>query len=109
MATKNITEKTLQEALSGCRDVVIDFWATWCGPCKVISPKLERLSDEHPEILFGKINVEEEQNLIKDYGITSIPTIIAFRDQHEVARHVGRASEEALHNFLQSAFEITNG
>lgn len=107
MAMNSITEATLQETLCSCRCVVLDFWATWCGPCKFISPKLERLSEEYSEILFGKINVEEEQNLIKNYEITSIPTIIAFCDQKEVARHIGKASEEELRNFLITTFGTT--
>lgn len=104
MAINNITEANLQETLCDCRYVVLDFWATWCGPCKFISPKLEKLSEEHTEILFGKINVEEEQKLIKEYGITSIPTVIAVCDQKEVARHIGKASEEELREFLRSSF-----
>lgn len=74
----------------------------------MISPKLDLLSEEYQDITFGKVNVDDEPELIKEFEIKSIPTVIAFKYQKEAARRVGKASEEELRNFVTLAFIITD-
>lgn len=100
MAITNITSEIIESILEDNSKVVLDFWAAWCGPCKTISPKIEVLSEKFPDVLFGKINIDEEPSLIKKYDIKSIPTLIAFCNMEECARRTGRASDEELQEFI---------
>lgn len=108
MAMIDVTKGTIHKILIEDSRVVLDFWAAWCGPCKMISPKLELLSEEYQDITFGKVNVDDETELIKEFEIKSIPTVIAFKGLRETARRVGKASEEELRNFLTSTFATTD-
>lgn len=77
--------------------VVVDFWAPWCGPCRMVSPIVEELSHEYGEaVRFTKMNTDENENTMIEYGITSIPTLIIFKDGQEVNRLVGFAPKEQL-------------
>ena len=79
MATQNLTEhdfaKTIEDGI-----VLVDFWAAWCGPCRMFAPIYEKVSEAHPNITFGKVDTEAEQGLAAAFRITSIPTLMAFRD-----------------------------
>lgn len=76
--------------------VILDFWADWCGPCKMIAPLVEEISVSHPEITFCKVNVDDEPAIAAAYGIVSIPTLIKFKDGKEADRNVGYAGKEML-------------
>lgn len=80
MATVNLTADTFGETVQGNDTVFIDFWAAWCGPCRSFAPTFEAASDEHPEIVFGKVDTEDQQQLAAQFGIQSIPTLMAIRD-----------------------------
>jgi thioredoxin 1 len=80
MATKEITLENITETVSGEGIVLLDFWAAWCGPCRMFAPVFENAADEHPDIVFGKIDTEAQQQLAAGFNITSIPTLMAFRD-----------------------------
>lgn len=80
MATREITLHTIEETITGGGIVLLDFWAAWCGPCRMFAPVFEKASEEHPDIVFGKIDTEAEQQLAGGFRITSIPTLMAFRD-----------------------------
>lgn len=80
MATREITKDNLERTIAENEIVLLDFWADWCGPCKMFAPVFEKASDEHPDIVFGKIDTEAQQELSAAFGITSIPTLAAFRD-----------------------------
>jgi thioredoxin 1 len=84
-----LTDKTFGEFVSKNHAAVIDCWAAWCGPCYMLSPIVEELAGEHPEISFGKLNVDENRKVPSKYGIMSIPTLLYFRDGRLVDKTIG--------------------
>lgn len=80
MATREITLETIETTINDSGIVLLDFWAAWCGPCRMFGPVFEKSSEEHPDIVFGKVDTEAQQQLAAGFRITSIPTLMAFRD-----------------------------
>ena len=88
--TVHFNKEGFDKALAGGQLMLVDFWADWCGPCKMLAPVIEALGDEYEgKAIVGKINVDEEQELAIRYGVMSIPTVLFFKDGQEVARKVG--------------------
>ena len=79
MATLDITEATLQDTVANNDTVMLDFWASWCAPCRQFGPVFEAASEKHPGIVFGKVNTEEQQQLAMQFDISSIPTLMVFK------------------------------
>lgn len=96
MSTVTLTEQNFTSTVQGAGIVIVDFWAAWCGPCRQFAPVFERASDDNPDIVFGKINTEAEQNIAAAAGISSIPTLMAFRDGILVFSQPGALPPAAL-------------
>ena len=75
---------------------LIDFYADWCGPCKMLSPIIEEVSEEHPEVRFLKVNVDNSPMLASEFGIVSIPTLVAIKDKKIIAQNVGYCTKDAV-------------
>ena len=86
-------ENFAQEVLQSDKPVLVDFWATWCGPCRMMAPVVEELDAEHPEYKFGKVNVDEQPELAGQFRIMSIPTLMVFRGREDRRDAEGRAVE----------------
>ena len=100
MATKELTEITIEQAIKDNDIVLVDFWAEWCGPCKRFGPIFEASSEANPGVLHAKVDTEAEQGLAGDLGITSIPTLMAFREGILVFNQAGALPAPALDQVL---------
>ena len=90
------SENFKQEVLQSDKPVLVDFWASWCGPCRMLGPVLEELGEEHPEIKIGKVNTDDERGLAISFGIDSIPCVISFNDGKQIDKSVGFVSKDKL-------------
>lgn len=82
------------------KTVLVDFWATWCGPCRMIAPVVEAVAEERPDITVCKVDVDEERELAMEYGISSIPTLLVFKDGQIANKSVGAVSKEEMMSLL---------
>ncbi|KXK63750.1 thioredoxin [Micromonospora rosaria] len=101
MATVELTTTNFDEVTGKDGIVLVDFWAEWCGPCKRFAPVYERSSEKHPNIVFGKVDTEAQQELGAKFEIRSIPTVMAIRDGVIVFAQPGALPESALENLIE--------
>ncbi|MFZ1387554.1 MAG: thioredoxin [Thiolinea sp.] len=106
MATENVTAAEFNELISTNDMVIIDFWAPWCGPCRSFAPTYEKVSDKHPDIVFAKVNTEEEEELSSHFQIRSIPTLMIFREQVVLFAQPGMLSESQLEEVIGKVREV---
>jgi thioredoxin 1 len=100
MATVDLTADTFERTIVDNDIVLIDFWADWCGPCKMFAPWYEEVSDNHDDVVFGKVDTEQEQALAAGFDIRSIPTLMAFREDILVFKQPGALPKEALEELV---------
>ena len=103
MATIDLTKDNFEKTVTDNTMVIIDFWAPWCGPCKGFAPVYEKASDTHPDVVFAKVNTDEEQELAGSFGIRSIPTLMLFRDKVILFQQAGALPGSALEQVITQA------
>ena len=102
MAIIDLTKENFQaEITKSDKLVLVDFWAVWCGPCQMMAPILHELEAEMPDVQIGKVNVDEQMDLARQFRVVSIPTLIIFKNGQEVQRMVGVTSKEELMDALK--------
>lgn len=106
MATEEITSQNFEETITQNEIVLIDFWAPWCGPCRSFAPIYESVSENHPDIVFAKVNTEEEQELASHFQIRSIPTLMIFREQVILFAQPGMVGEAALEQIIEQVRSV---
>ncbi len=103
MATVEVTAENFESVVGGADLALVDFWAAWCGPCRMFGPVFERVSEQHPDAVFGKVDTEAQQELAASFGITSIPTLMIIRDNVIVYAQPGALPEPALQELITKA------
>ncbi|GGE67896.1 MAG TPA: thioredoxin [Paenalcaligenes hominis] len=101
MSTVDLTQDTFQAAVEGDKTLIIDFWAPWCGPCQQFAPTYEAAAAKHDDIVFAKVNTEEQEELAAAMRIRSIPTIMVFRERVLLFQHSGALAESQLEELIE--------
>lgn len=96
----HLTSSNFDEALKENRPVLVDFWATWCGPCQMLAPIVEEVAAENDAIIVAKLDVDKAEDIAARYGVMSIPTLIMFKNGEQVAKSVGFLKKERLQAFI---------
>ena len=101
MSAIQVTKENFQEiVVNADRKVLLDFWAPWCGPCRMVFPIVEEIAGEREDIVVGKVNVDEQPELAERYGVMTIPTLIVFENGEEQQRSVGAKNKRAILNMV---------
>ena len=103
MATIEMTKDNFEQTVNGNPIVIIDFWAPWCGPCRGFAPVFEKASESHPDIVFAKVNSDEQQELAGSFNIRSIPTLMVFREKVILFQQAGALPGQALEQVITQA------
>jgi len=106
MATQELTAENFESVVEGGGLVLIDFWAAWCGPCRMFGPVFERVSERYPDVVFGKVDTEAEPALAGGFNISSIPTLMIIRDKVVLYAQPGALPEQALEQLISQARDI---
>ena len=103
MATVELTKDNFEKVVTGSDTVIVDFWAPWCGPCKGFAPVFEQASETHADVVFAKVNTDEEQELAAAFNIRSIPTLMLFREKVILFQQAGALPASSLEQLLTQA------
>ena len=106
MATIALTKDNFEQVVNGNEMVLVDFWAPWCGPCKGFAPVFEASSEKHADIVFGKVNTDDEQDLAASFNIRSIPTLMLFREKVILFSQAGALPGSALEQVINQGRDI---
>ena len=102
MATTELTTESFEKTVTDNEIVFVDFWASWCGPCRMFAPVYEKVSGQHDDVVFGKVDTEAEQDIAAAAQISSIPTLMAFRDGIMVFRQAGALGEKDFGDLVEA-------
>ena len=103
MVIKNLTSANFDEFFAKSK-IIVDFYADWCGPCKIIGPIMEELSDEVKDVKFGKVNVDKESDLAQRFNVMSVPTLIFFKNKKQIERTTGVISKDEFKEVIGKTF-----
>ena len=103
MATVEVTAENFETVIGDADLALVDFWATWCGPCRMFGPVFERVSEQHQDAVFGKVDTDAQQALAASFGIQSIPTLMIIRDKVILYAQPGAISESVLQDLIAKA------
>jgi thioredoxin len=106
MSTVNLTAADFEQTVTGNEIVLVDFWASWCGPCRMFAPVYEKAAEAHPDIVFGKVDTEAERELAGAAQISSIPTLMAFKDGTLVFSQPGALPAQALEQVVTAVRDL---
>ena len=106
MAVVELTKDNFEEVVTNNEFVIVDFWAPWCGPCRSFAPTYEKVSEDHPDVVFAKVNTEEEQEIAGHFQIRSIPTLMIFRDKIIIFSEAGALPESGFRELVGKAGEL---
>jgi thioredoxin 1 len=106
MAVVELTKDNFEEVVTKNSFVIIDFWAPWCGPCRSFAPTYQKVSEDHPDVVFAKVNTEEEHEIAGHFQIRSIPTLMIFRDKIIIFSEAGALPESAFRELVNKAGEL---
>ncbi len=101
MAVVKITKENYGLVSESKKTVLLDFYADWCGPCRMVSPLVDQIAEEHPEYFVGKINVDEQEELAAEFGVMSIPTLVVIKDGKITANSAGARPKQAIIDMLE--------
>jgi thioredoxin 1 len=103
MAVIELTKENFEQVITSNATVIVDYWAPWCGPCRGFAPVFEKVSEMHPDVVFAKVNTDEEQEIASHFQIRSIPTLMVFRDQIIVFSQPGALAQGPFEQVVQKA------
>lgn len=103
MAVVELTKENFEQVVTSNPTVIVDYWAPWCGPCRGFAPVFEKVSEQHPDVVFAKVNTEEEQEIAAHFQIRSIPTLMVFREQIIVYSQPGALPQGAFEQVVAKA------
>jgi len=106
MAVVELTKENFEKVVTSNGTVIVDYWAPWCGPCRGFAPVFEKVAEAHPDVVFAKVNTDEEQEIAAHFQIRSIPTLMVFRDQVIVFSQPGALPQGAFEQVVQKAKEL---
>ena len=106
MATIELTKENFSATIENNDVVVVDFWAPWCGPCRMFAPTFEAVSEQHPNVVFAKLNTEDQQELAASFNIRSIPTLMVFREKVIIFTQAGMLPKAGFEQVVQKSLEV---
>ena len=106
MATIELTKENFNATIEGSDTVIVDFWAPWCGPCRMFAPTFEAVSEQYPDVVFAKLNTEDQQELAVSFNIRSIPTLMVFREKVIIFSQAGMLPKAGFEQVVQKSLEL---